>query len=507
MHKLGISAKIWISMSILSAGYVFLLFLTQWFGNQTQHRLKSSSESLFPAALKSQEAEAGFQRIVKRFNDAVMLQDRGALKEADQEAQSVVAALKTISERADLGPERRHQVNQILSSFPGLIEQSMRTYSAMIDAGANPSPDIQSRAMRLAEDYKGTEESIGRLRESISADFQKELSLVRSGTTLQLRLESILFAILAVVVAPLVFFVVRNVNVSLRRVTGELAETAGQMTRAAGQVSLSSQSLAEGASRQAASLEETSAASEEITSMTRKNADNSHRAADVMNTVDQRVHDGNRAVDQMTTSMHAIKSSSDRISKIIKIIDEIAFQTNILALNAAVEAARAGQAGMGFAVVADEVRNLAQRSAQAARDTAALIEESISKSNEGSGKLEQVAEVIRSITENAAHVKVLVDEVNLGSQEQAKGIQQISNTIAMMDQATQNTAATAEESAAASEEMSAQAQSLNRIVEDLRTLVGGVGSGSSPRPIEEESQVRLPLTAKLTLSKNRLRHV
>jgi methyl-accepting chemotaxis protein len=207
--------------------------------------------------------------------------------------------------------------------------------------------------------------------------------------------------------------------------------------------------------------------------MTRKNAENSKSAAAMMGEVDHRITEGNRTLERMVTSMREITSSSDKISKIIKVIDEIAFQTNILALNAAVEAARAGEAGMGFAVVADEVRNLAQRSAQAAKDTAALIEESIAKSNEGSTKLQQVTSVIQAITESATKVKTLVDEVNLGSQEQARGIEQISKAIAQMDQVTRSTAANAEESASASEEMSAQAEALNHIVEQLRWLVGG----------------------------------
>jgi methyl-accepting chemotaxis protein/methyl-accepting chemotaxis protein-1 (serine sensor receptor) len=171
----------------------------------------------------------------------------------------------------------------------------------------------------------------------------------------------------------------------LRGVAAHVAEGAEQITSAASQVASSSQTLAQGASEQAASLEETAASSAEITSMTRKNAENSQAAASVMAEVDQRVSEGNRTLVEMVESMQQITGSSDKISKIIKVIDEIAFQTNILALNAAVEAARAGEAGMGFAVVADEVRNLAQRSAQAAKDTAGLIEESIARPMKAAG--------------------------------------------------------------------------------------------------------------------------
>ena len=208
--------------------------------------------------------------------------------------------------------------------------------------------------------------------------------------------------------------------------------------------------------------------------MTRKNAENSQQAAEFMNAMSERVVVANRVLGEMMTSMHEIGASSGKISKIIKVIDEIAFQTNILALNAAVEAARAGEAGMGFAVVAGEVRNLAQRSAQAARDTAGLIEDSIAKSGEGRGKLSEVAASIQAITEGAVKVKTLVDDVDASSREQALGIEQISKSIAQMDKVTQQTSANAEQSANASEALNAQAQTLLDLVERLQSMVGAV---------------------------------
>jgi methyl-accepting chemotaxis protein len=281
----------------------------------------------------------------------------------------------------------------------------------------------------------------------------------------------LLVALCAVIGCGVLVLVYRSTG-ELKRMAGELNESTSQIASASSQVASSSQSLAQGASQQAASLEETSASAEEITSMTRKNADNSRVAAEVMADVDRHVKDGNRTIEGMVLSMHEISESSGKISKIIKVIDEIAFQTNILALNAAVEAARAGEAGMGFAVVADEVRNLAQRSAQAAKDTAGLIEESISKSAQGGETLQQVTSVMGSITDSAAKVKMLVDEVNLGSQEQARGIEQISKAVSQMEQVTQGSAANAQESASASEELSAQAQSLTEIVNRLTALAG-----------------------------------
>ena len=281
---------------------------------------------------------------------------------------------------------------------------------------------------------------------------------------------------LALGVGLAVALVLRNINVSLRRITAEMFDGAEQVAGASDQVSSSSQSLAQASSEQAASLEETSASSEEITSMTRKNAENAQTTARLTSEVDQRVGQANRSLKEMIVSMKDINSASDKISRIIKVIDEIAFQTNILALNAAVEAARAGEAGLGFAVVADEVRNLAQRSAQAAKDTAAMIEESITKSNEGSTKLNEVAEAISAITDSAAKVKTLSDEVNLGSQEQARGMEQISQAITQMEQVTQRTAANAEESASASEQLSAQAAAMRAVLRRLRAMVDGAAA-------------------------------
>ena len=230
---------------------------------------------------------------------------------------------------------------------------------------------------------------------------------------------------------------IHSVAKTLTRSVSELKEGAEQVASAASQVSSSSQSLAQGSSEQAASLEETSASSEEINSMARKNTENARSAADLVTQSQQKFVETNQSLQEMVAAMSEINTHSGKISKIIKVIDEIAFQTNILALNAAVEAARAGEAGMGFAVVADEVRNLAQRCAQAAKDTAALIEESIAKSNDGKRKVDQVAAAIREITDESIKIKTLVDEVNLGSQEQARGIEQIGKAITQMEQVTQ----------------------------------------------------------------------
>jgi methyl-accepting chemotaxis protein/methyl-accepting chemotaxis protein-1 (serine sensor receptor) len=279
----------------------------------------------------------------------------------------------------------------------------------------------------------------------------------------------------------LAFYIVGGINSALTQTVVELTDGADQIASASSQVSASSQSLAQGASEQAASLEETSASSEEINSMARKTTENALAMARMVGGSMTEFVNTNRQLGEMMTAMDEINQSSGKIAKIIKIIDEIAFQTNILALNAAVEAARAGESGMGFAVVADEVRNLAQRSAQAAKDTALLIEDSVTKSIAGKTKLAGVATSIQRISGEFTGISTLVDEVSHGSKEQSLGIEQIAKALSQMERVTQTTAASAEESAAASEELSAQSEAMKDTTRRLNEMVGVsvAGEGSS----------------------------
>ncbi|ATC66149.1 hypothetical protein CMV30_14260 [Nibricoccus aquaticus] len=269
------------------------------------------------------------------------------------------------------------------------------------------------------------------------------------------------------------WLVTHRVSVTINRVTSELAEGAAQTASAASQVSASSQSLAQGSSTQASSLEETSASLEELSSMTRHNAESTRAAKDTASATHASANEGARQMQAMQQSMHAINQSSEEITKILKTIDEIAFQTNILALNAAVEAARAGEAGAGFAVVADEVRALAQRSAVAAKETADKIETSVKRSREGVQLTSEVAGSFTTIQSQIGKLEALVADIANATQEQAQGITQINDAISLMDKVTQTNAAGAEESASASEELHAQAESLNTSVHHLSHLVHG----------------------------------
>ena len=278
-----------------------------------------------------------------------------------------------------------------------------------------------------------------------------------------------------VVGVVLVGWIVSGTSRVLRQVTNNLNGAAAQISSAAGQVSASSQTLADGSSQQAASLEETSASLEEIASMTRRNAESADNARTISNETSQSTEAGRQQMGEMVEAMNAIQTSSDNIAKIIKTIDEIAFQTNILALNAAVEAARAGEAGAGFAVVADEVRALAQRAAQAARETADKIDDSITKSRHGVEISAKLAEGLNQITAKTLNVNTLVIEIATASKEQSQGLGQIGTAVTQLDKVTQTNAAGAEETAAASEELKAQASMLLESVGDLRRLVGSDG--------------------------------
>jgi len=277
----------------------------------------------------------------------------------------------------------------------------------------------------------------------------------------------------------LALIISRGITKALKKIITGLNDGAEQVNDAAQQVSTASQGLAEGASEQASSLEETSSALEQMAAMARQNADNAKQANDSMVESNLIIADAGEAMKETSTAMGEISDASDQISKIIKVIEEIAFQTNLLALNAAVEAARAGEHGKGFAVVADEVRNLAQRAAQAARETGDLIEQTVNRVGRGVELNQKTTEGFTKIGESATKVADLVGQISQASQEQAQGVEQVNTAVSQMDKVTQSNAAGAEESASASEEMSAQAENVRGMVNDLVALVSGKNSSQA----------------------------
>ena len=283
-------------------------------------------------------------------------------------------------------------------------------------------------------------------------------------------------------------------NQALQKTMGQVQVTAEQINASSVQVSDSSHTLSRGATQSAAALEQVSASLAEIASMTRFNAENANQANSLSNEAKNSAVRGSELMTEMVTAMGDINRSGEDISKIIRVIDEIAFQTNLLALNAAVEAARAGQHGKGFAVVAEEVRNLAARSAKAAKETADLIESSAERTRIGSEIADNTAAALQEIVAGATRVSDLVAEIAASSNEQSEGISQVNQGLGQIDQVTQQNAANAEESEAASEELSEQASQLQQMISQFR--LGGaslriVGGSQATLPGTSD-QLRLP---------------
>jgi methyl-accepting chemotaxis protein len=391
------------------------------------------------------------------------------MKESDLER--IVTSLQTaINEDANFyGTSEGLQAN-----LPGALESytaATKGFLALTNRIANADATAVTPAEYTAAGNKAIDESF-RLWQVAAGELdgliKKRIVSYQESRTWALTLTGIALLI----AAAFVVYLMRSINKPLNAVVEMLSGNAQQVAAASGQLASSSQSLAQGASEQAASLEETSASLKQMSAMTRKSADTAQQTRKLSAEAQSAATRGNEAMSRMSVAINQIQKSASETGKIIKVIDEIAFQTNLLALNAAVEAARAGEAGKGFAVVAEEVRNLAMRSADAARNTAAMIEQSVQSARGGMEIVGDVGKVLEEITASSTKVNQLVTEIAAAGQEQSQGIDQATSAVGQMDKVTQSNAASAEETAAAGEELASQAEQLSGVVQELITLVG-----------------------------------
>lgn len=358
----------------------------------------------------------------------------------------------------------KKNLEKISGRFEALVADNTKQIESVLD----------NESVKVAGKIQGTLETVGKNNVAAASAIGNVISASSDKMQSQTRNFIIGLGLASLVIILMVLYVILSkISRTIKQIVDNLNSTAKNVDASSSQVAAASQVLAEGSSEQAASIQETSASLEEMSSMTNQNADNARQADTLVQNVTKIIGTTNDSMEEMTVSMAAIEKASEETSKIIKTIDEIAFQTNLLALNAAVEAARAGEAGAGFAVVADEVRNLAMRAADAAKNTATLIEDTVKKVNEGSCLLDSTNEAFTEVASSTSQVTHLVSQIANASSEQAQGIRQVNNAVIEIDKVVQQNAAGAEESASAATELNDQAEKMKGFVETLGAVVEG----------------------------------
>jgi methyl-accepting chemotaxis protein len=471
MHRSNITVKIWLSVGVFILGFVLSTAWGQIRDRQARASLRDTSEALFPAAQRSQEAESAFQRMVKGFAASVVMQDASGLDRAIESEQQASGALRSVAAIGALGEGRRAEAGKLANELDRLAADARRTYATVLSGDVSAS--TRGRMRELANWTEAVGAALIHTKEQSAADLHQRLSVLEENSARQSRLALGVFLVTLMVACVIVHLTIRrSITGPVVRVIGGVRNAANEAATAASHLAQSGMEVSDNAREQAACIQQTSASLEEISSTTHKNADRAGQADRLMQEARHTGDRASRAMQELSSSMGVISKSSNQVAGVLKNIDMIAFHTNILALNAAVEAARAGDAGAGFSIVADEVGSLAHRTAEAARNSGAILEQTMHDVSQGVALVTQAHLAFEEVSAKIASGTEIVSHIAASSAEQSRGITAIGQAINRMEALTQRNVTNAERTADGASAMTAQVESTRKYLDDLVGVVG-----------------------------------
>jgi hypothetical protein len=470
-HRFNITVKIWLSVGVFILGYVLSTALSQMNDRGVRTLLRTTSSALFPAAQQSQEAESAFHRMVKGFSDAVVMQDTSGLDRAAENGSQTVAALRAAAAIPGVSGERAAQAANLANLVERLLGDARTLYEAVLAGTLTAATHDQMRSLATRTDE--INKSLAQTKEQFAADLQGQVNSLEQRSARQSSVALAVFLITLIVAGVVVHLTIRKaITGPVTSVIDGVKDAADEAARAARQVANSGTAVSENAREQLACIEETSASLEEISTATRQNAQRAKEADRQMQAARSTGERAAHTMRDLTASMALISNRSNQVASVLKSIDQIAFQTNILALNAAVEAARAGEAGAGFSVVADEVRSLARRSAEAARDSGAIMEQTVLDVSTGVKLAGNARTAFEEVSAKIASGTKVVTLIAASSAEQAVGVTAVGKALTRIESLTQRNVANAEETAGEAAAMTSQVANTRKYLDVLVSVVG-----------------------------------